>query len=387
MLTPEIKTAECGETAGNSDRFAAIISALPALNITNLAVAATLIAALYWSVLASNRYVSEAHVIIQLTNLTGGPTMDFSALLGNVASSSRADQMLLRDYLLSIDMLKKLDAELKLRTHFSDSRRDLISRMWLKDPTIEWFHRHFLNRVSVEFDDYAGVLVIKAQGYEKQTAQAIASVMLREGEHFMNNMARNLAQDQVTFLEKQVITQSERAMKARQAVLNYQNRKGLVAPQSTAENIATIVARLEAQQAELQTQLSAMKAYLVANHPNIVQLTQKIDAVDMQISRERSKLTSPTGKTLNSTVEEYQRLEMEAAFALEIYKSALVVLEKGRLEATRNLKKVSVIQAPTAPEYSLEPRRLYNTIVFALSAALLAGLLNLLLAIVRDHKD
>lgn len=359
----------------------------PKLNLTYLASIATVIAALYWTVLASDRYVSEAHVIIQLTNLSGGPSMDFSALLGNAASSSRSDQMLMRDYLLSVDMLKKLDAALKLREHYSDSRRDLVSRMWFKEPSIEWFHRHFLTRVSVEFDDYSGVLVVKTQGYDKKTAQAIATMMLSDGEQFMNNMARSLAQDQVTFLEKQVLAQGDRAIKARQAVLGYQNRKGLVAPQSTAENISGIVAKLEAQQSELQTQLSATQAYLVATHPNVVQLTQQISAVEKQISLERAKLTSPTGKTLNSTVEEYQRLEMEATFAQDIYKSALVALEKGRLEATRNLKKVSVLQTPTAPEYALEPRRLYNTVVFALSAALLAGLLNLLLAIVRDHKD
>jgi capsular polysaccharide transport system permease protein len=48
---------------------------------------------------------------------------------------------------------------------------------------------------------------------------------------------------------------------------------------------------------------------------------------------------------------------------------------------------VSVIQAPTEPEYPLEPRRLYNTVVFMLVALMLAGVAHLMLAIVRDHKD
>jgi capsular polysaccharide transport system permease protein len=78
---------------------------------------------------------------------------------------------------------------------------------------------------------------------------------------------------------------------------------------------------------------------------------------------------------------------MEAGFASDVYKTSLVALEKGRVEATRNLKKVSVVQSPTLPTTSLEPRRFYNIIVSLLVIFLVAGVVHLLAAIVRDHKD
>jgi capsular polysaccharide transport system permease protein len=229
--------------------------------------------------------------------------------------------------------------------------------------------------------------MIKAQGYNPQTAHAITAQLVQEGERFMNGMAHSLALGQVAFLEKQVAEMNQRTMQTRQAVLRYQNAKGLVSPQATAENIAGIVARLEAQRTELETQRSASQAYLVPSHPGIVQLNQQIAAVQKQITQEQAKLASPDGKTLNRTVEEFQRLEMEAAFAQDVYKTGLVALEKGRIEATRTIKKVSVLQAPTTPESALEPRRFYNTLVFILVALLLAGVMHLLAAIVRDHKD
>ncbi len=355
--------------------------------IIGLAVIASLLAAVYWLLIASDRYVSEAHVIIQRTDLAGGQSMDFSSLLGSAVNGSRADQLLLRDHLLSVDMLKKLDAALNLRGHYSDSRRDLLSRMWFQDASIEWFHRHYLNRVSVEFDEYAGVLLIRTQAYEPDMAHAISSLLVKEGEKFMNSIAHELANEQVSFLENQVKQMSQRALAARQAVLNYQNRKGLVSPQATAENIAGIIAKLEAQRTELETQRRALQAYLVSEHPNIVQLDQQTAAIARQIAEEQAKLASPEGKTLNRTVEEFQRLEMEAGFAQDVYKTALIALEKGRVEAIRTLKKVSVLQAPSLPEFALEPRRYYNTLVFALVAMLLAGVAHLLAAIVRDHKD
>lgn len=358
-----------------------------AFSIMGAAVIASLLAAVYWLAIASDRYVSEAHVIIQRTDLPSGQGIDFASLLGGSANGNRADQLLLRDYLRSEDMLKKLDAKLNLRAHYSDHQHDALSRMWFKDASIESFYSYYLTRVSVEFDEFAGLLVIKAQAYDKNIAHAIAQMMVQEGERFMNDMARNLALEQVTFLEQQVDQMYKRAMKARQAVLNYQNKKGLVSPQATAENIATIIAKLEGQKTELETQRHALQSYLVPNHPNIVRLNQQISAIENQIALEDSKLVSKKGNTLNRTVEEFQRLEMEAGFAQDIYKTALISMEKGRVEALRTLKKVSVLQSPSEPEYPLEPRRYYNTLVFVLAAMLVAGVIHLLAAIVRDHKD
>lgn len=346
----------------------------------------SLLATIYWLFIASDRYVSEAHVIIQRTELTGNSTTDFAGLLSGGSAANRGDQLILRDYLRSIDMVKKLDIELNLRSHYSNFWIDPFSRM-KSDPTIEELHRYYLSRVSIEYDDYTGVLVIKAEGFDPQTARAITQTLVREGERFMNEMAHSLARDQVSFLERQVAQMNTRAMDARRAVLNYQNRNGLVSPEIAAETITGIVAKLEAQRTELETQLRAMQSYLVPGHPSIVELEQQIDAISMQMDQERSKLTSPTGTRLNAKLEEFQRLEMQAVFAQEIYKTALVALEKGRLEATRTIKKMSVVQTPTMPEYTDQPRRIYNSILYVIIAMLIAGMAHLLLAIIRDHRD
>ena len=357
------------------------------LGIFTLATIFSIAAAFYWTFIASDRFVSVSHVIVQRTDIAAGPALDVASLIGSQGGHSRPDQMLLRDYLLSMDMLRKLEARMQISAHYSSEQHDLFSRMWLIRPSIEWLHRHFLSRTSVEFDDYAGVLMIKAEAYDPNTAQAITQLMVREGEIFMDDMARNLARDQVTFLEKQVQQNADRALQARQAVLAYQNRKGMVSPEAAAESLMAIVGRLEAQRAELQTQRNALQSYLVPTHPSIVQLNQQLAAIDRQIIAEQSKLAAPAGKTLNRTVEELQRLQMDAEFQQEIYKSALTALEKGRIEATRTLKKLSVLQAAYLPEYPLEPRRIYNVVVYTLVAYLCAGVLKLIVAAIRDHQD
>lgn len=356
--------------------------------ILGLAVVSSLLATVYWLVIASDRYVSEAHVLVQKTDLPGTGVTDFGSLLTGIGNNgNRNDQMLLRDHLLSIDMLRKLDRELHLREHYSDWHRDPVSRMWFSDSPIETFHAYYLTRVKIEYDDYAGVLVIRAQAFDPKTAHAIVAAMIREGEAFMNRNDHELARAQVEFLEGEVARMNERNAQARRAVLEFQNREGMVSPEATVQAISAIISQLEARKSALETQQLSLESYLVPDHPSLVTVRQQLSAVDQQLASERKRLAAGSGNPLNRTAERFQRLQMEASFTQQLYQTTLAALEKGRIDAMRTVKKVSVMQSATMPEYSTEPRRLYNSVVFALLSFLLAGVALLLIAIVRDHID
>jgi|CXWL01.1.fsa_nt_gi capsular polysaccharide transport system permease protein len=352
-----------------------------------LALLLCLLAVVYWGFIASDRYVSEAHVIIQQTDMAIGQSTGISSLLGMSGGANRADQLLLRDHLLSVDMLEKLDKELGLREHYSDRSRDLISRMWSVDISREWFHRYYLSRVAVEFDEYAGVLVIRTEAFNQEKARAMTTLLMEEGERYMNTVARRLAQEQVSFLETQVGQISERVLQARQAVLAYQNERNLVSPQGTAENVFGIINQLEGQLTTLNTQRGALLGYLNPQNSSVVELNLQIASVKKQIARQQARLTSSERQTLNHAIEEFTRLQMIAEFAQDMYKTALAALEKGRIESMRTVKMVSVIQSPTQPQYPMEPRRIYNTAVFIVATLMLAGIVSLLSTIIREHRD
>lgn len=353
-----------------------------------MALLATLAAGGYWIVVASDRYVSEAHVLLQSTDGGSSQLAGIGSLLGSVGGGIGShDQLQLRDYLLSVEVLNELDAELGLRKHYSQWGIDPLSRMWIENRSQELFHNYFLSRISVEFDDYAGVLVIKAQAFDPEISRAIVQAMVREGERHMNELAHRLAQEQVDFLQEQAEKLAKEIAEKNAALLAYQNKSGMVSPQDTVATLAGVINSLEAKKTDLKIERSKLLGYLSPTSSSVTEINLQIEAIDRQINQETSRLTSPKGKPLNKAVEEYERLKMEAAFALDMYKGALVGLEQGRLDTMRKMKKVSVLQSPSLPQYAEEPRRLYNTVVFALLAFVIAGIINLMVAIIRDHKD
>lgn len=352
-----------------------------------MAALAILGAIVYWGLMASDRYVSEAVIVIERTDVSAGTAMDIGSLLTGAAGGQRNDQLMLRAHLQSIDMLNKLDAKLDLRGHYSDTARDPLSRMWGKARDQEIFHEHYLARTSIELDEYSGVLHIKAQAYDPKMARSIVELLVSEGERYMNELGHAMARDQVAFLEKQVAEMSEKNLRARRDLLVFQNKKGMLSPQAMAESLQGTINRLEAQATDLKARRASLLGYLSPEAPGVVDLNLQIQALEKQIVEEQGRLAAPRGQTLNTAVEEFQRLELAAKFAEDVYRTALVALEKGRLEALRTLKKVSVLQAPSLPQYAREPRRIYNITAFILAALILAGIIHLLAAIIRDHLD
>ncbi|GEN24187.1 capsule polysaccharide export inner-membrane protein KpsE [Halomonas cupida] len=348
-----------------------------------LAAIAILLVSFYWLVWADDRYVSRATVVLESPQVAT-PEFSFSSLL--TGSQQDSDLLLLREYLLSVDMLKQVQEQLDFRKHYAE-HGDVFSTLWNEDAPIEDLHDYYLKRVSVEMDEYSGVLDIEVQAYTPEFANQVAELLLKAGEQHMNDMGQRLAAEQVEFLEVQVNRLSDELDAARAALLAYQNEHGLVSPTGTVESLSQVVATLQGELATLQARRSALSSYSSERSADVVRINSEINAVHDQIEQERDRLAQAAGNSLNRTASEYQTLELKAKFAQEIYSSALASLESTRIEAARKLKQVSVLQSPLYPEYSTSPRRLYNASVFAIVAIFLAFIANMLVLIVRDHRD
>lgn len=349
-----------------------------------VALIAIALVSFYWFAWAEERYVSRATVVLESPQVAT-PELSLSSLMGSGAGST-SDLLLLREYLLSVDMLRLLDDQLGVRLHYSE-HGDFFAK--LRDPNvpIEDLHKYYLRRVEVEVDEYAGVLNIRVQAYTPEFAHQMTTLLLQAGEDHMNEMGHRLADEQVQFLERQMVRLEERFTETRQALLEYQNEYGLVSPSDTVASINQVVATLEADLARLQAQRNALSSFQSAQSPELRQVERNITALRDQIIEQRDRIAQASGDSLNSVSAEYETLELQAQFAQETYSSALAALENTRLEAARQLKQVSVLQSPLMPEYPTKPDRLYNSSVFAIITLFLAFIFSMLMMIIKDHRD
>ena len=350
-----------------------------------LAILAMIVAIIYWGFLVKERYVSKANIVLQTPDIAP-PELSFSSMMAGASATNTADLLYLREYLLSVDVLKSLDKKLDLRGHYASNEIDMFNRLDATAP-IEFFHDYYLSKISVVLDSYSNVLIVSTSAYTANMAHSITSNLLKLGEQHMNKMGQRLANEQLTFIEKQVDELALKLEAAQQELLKYQDEQGLISPTQTTESLFTITAQLNAELIKLKAEKSALSSVMSANSPEVKRITNNIKALESQIKLEQSKMTGQGKTTLNKASADYNALLLKAQFAQEIYSNALATLEATRVEAARKLKQVSILQSPSQPEYPVEPDRVYNITISIILILLLSVILGLMLAVIRDHKD
>ncbi len=106
----------------------------------------------YTMVIAQPRYVSTSNVVIkQVSEANVSSGSGISALLG-VNNTSSEDARYLTNYILSNDMVKKLDKKLNLREAYYLEGSDFIYEL-PKDATQEELLEYFKDRVNISLDE------------------------------------------------------------------------------------------------------------------------------------------------------------------------------------------------------------------------------------------
>ena len=340
----------------------------------------------YVMTLAHPRYISTADVVVKQVSDTAVPSAGgLSALLG-VNSTSKEDATYLTEYILSNDMIKRLDQRFHFRDAYYVDGRDPIYEL-APDATQEELLEYFKDRVHINLDEQSYVLTVTTEGFSPEYALQLNQAILKESEQFVNRISQQVAQDQLSFAETQLKEAEDRLNSSKEQLLNYQNENEIFDPQANAQLVNQLIGSLQAQLASLRTEERQLLSYLNPDAPQVVSLRSQISAVEEQIAQEQTKLTSPNTTKLNRQAVQFESIKADVEFATELYKLSLSSLEKARLEAFRKMKNLIVISAPYEAEEATYPRHMY--IIWTSLALLLVlyGFVRLVMAVVKDHRS
>lgn len=357
------------------DKLAALLIALPLL-----------LTSLYFFTLSQDRYVSEAKVVVKRGADDKAGSLDLGMLLGSGASTLREDAMLLQQYIHSPDMLARLDQALNLKQAFGQPAGwDWLYRLpagAAREDVLDYYR----NRVEVQFDDKTSLLVIRSQGFTPEFAQKLNHAILAESERFINELSHKISREDMAFAQREVDNAYAELSQAREKLLAYQNRNGLIDPHAQAQAAGQLVAELEGKQAQMEAELRNLQSYLQGDSPQVASARNALDALKTQIVHEKAKLASPDDDKLNRKASQFQEIRSWVEFRTDLYRLALTALEKAKVAAAHKQKSLAVISSPQFPELAEYPRRLYTLASLLLIATLLYGITRLALSIIEDHK-
>lgn len=344
--------------------------------------------ALYLALFADDRYVSESTVAVRQAGGETAAIPGAAMLLAGITPPSREDTLYLQRYILSLALLTKLDAELQVRRHFQSSGRDFLFGL-RESGSQEDFLAYYRRRVELGYDDAAGLLTVRVQGFDPAFAQRLNRRILEDSERFVNDYSHRIARERLAFAETELRAAADRVQEAKNAVLAFQTRYRLIDPAYQAQASGALAAELEATRARLQSELNGLLVHMNKDAPEVRALRARIEATRRQIEAERERAVAPgrAGDRLNAQAAEYQALTLQAEFAVDAYKLALAAVENARIDATRKIKSLVVIEPPSKPETAEYPRRLYALVTVLLASLLVYAIVRFVLAVVREHQD
>lgn len=339
----------------------------------------------YCAFVASPMYVSETKFAVR--NAVEQPMgVDIASQLFKTASTSVQDARIVDAYLRSPDVFSKLDGELQLTQHYSDTSRDWVSRL-ASSPTL-WDKESFWQRVAQpKIDVDSGIVTFTVRAYTPDMAQNIAAGILRQGEALINEMNERSRNDAIRLAESEVKVAQERIVKAQKALEAFRDEHKELDPKATATGLQSLVFELEGERAKVKAELAEARSYMKPTAPQVKALEKRLTAVETQLNAEKARIAgNPAGGgTINSWVSQYENLMIESEFAQKQLTTAMSAYEQARSMALAKSRYLVAIQQPTLPDESRYPRTWIFTLCAFFGFFLIYGLVRLIVASIREH--
>jgi capsular polysaccharide transport system permease protein len=363
------------------------------LRLTNVpflltVVVPTLLATLYYGLIASDIYISESHFVVR------GPQRQSSSGLGALLqgvgggfSRSVEDSFSVTDFITSRDALRRLEDELHIKQAFGSEEVDRLSRFAGIDPddSFEALHRYYGDHVSVTVDAALPISVLTVRAFTADDAWRINERLLELSEALVNTLNERGRQDMIRFAESVVQDAEARSRAATVAVSDYRHRQGVFDPEKQSAVQLQQISSLQGDLSATKARLAQIRT-LAKDNPQIPSLERMVAATQAEIDAETGRVAGGQASLANKAVE-YEGLVLEQALAEKQLETALASLVQARDEAQRKQLYLERIVQPNRPDTAIEPRRLRSIVATLLLGLVAWGILSLLGAGVREHRD
>ena len=347
----------------------------------------TLIAAIYFGIIASDKYAVEVRFSIR--GVDGLGTTDLIGMVTGTSSntSTTSDSYILMDYLNSRPLVELLNNKIGLKSMFSSEKADFISAFDTDEP-IEKFVDYWKNMISVSYDATSQIIALEFRAFTPHDAQIISETVLSLSEKLVNDLSMKERSDAVRQAEAELNRRQTSLRGVRNELQQFRENERIIDPSKIAESKMQTQSNLEQQVIQSEAELNSKLLFLDENAPTIIALRSKINSLKTQIAEQRLNLSrediSQNG-SLSELLENYRELLMDQEFAEKAYTSALTAYEAAQIEASRRQRYLVTFVHPTLPEEATYPKRALNILLSLIISSIIWAIGLLVVYAVRDH--
>jgi capsular polysaccharide transport system permease protein len=353
----------------------------------------------YFGFIAKDRYVSTAELTIDTVTGTGAPPQS-SATVTNTTSGLDASQLVMltaaADYMASHNIVDELQKKIDLRKMWSTESADWLFRL-RHDANSEDIYDYYQRRVGASFDQSTGLITLTTEAFRPEDAQKIGQAVIGRVEERISLLDRNARSGMAQFADAEVERYRKELENARLALQRYQNEHSEINSATVASNFTTLVSGIEQALAQKRAELLSVSKSLTLNAPSVVNVRSQISALESELAAQKERLGSVVpghNSTYADVLTEYNRLQVDEAFASAAYTAALTDAVIARFQANAPHFALYPVIEPQFPERcnslnwscpSIEPNRAITIASVFVSGLVAFGMFSLIVGAIRAH--
>ncbi len=346
----------------------------------------TLLAAIYFLLIAAPQYVSEARFIVRAPSQSRPSGFDI-ALQGVGLSSTQTDVFAVHEYIDSKDGMAELERQVDLKAMLGRPRGDFVARFprpWdsRNDEALFEAYRRF---VTVGFDSTKGISTLRVHAFTADDAQKISVALLDGGERLVNRLNDRAYANAIRESESLVVRAEERLLQAQAELTAFRNREQFIDPARTALEGTSLIGDLMGQVATLRAE-RAQIASQAENSPQLPILDGRIRAFERQIETERAKLAG-AASSLAPKIGVYERLVLNREMADRAVAQARIAHDTAEQQARSQKLYLQRVVEPRVADAPTYPKRFIAILAVFATALAMFGMGWLVVASVSEHRQ
>lgn len=346
----------------------------------------TFLAAIYYLLIASPQYISEARFIVRAPTQSQVSALGV-ALQGVGFTTQATDAFAVHDFVTSRDGLSELNKHYDLATIWGRRGVDPFSRYpnLFEKRSFEGLHKSFSRFVTVGYASQTGISTLRVEAFTARDAQNIANALLDQGEGLVNRLNERATRDAVSDAIARRTAAESNLAQAQQALSAYRNQQQFIDPTRAAAESSQLIIGILAKLADLNAERTQVAAQ-APQSPQLPAIEGRIRAYEQQVAIERAKIAG-SATSLAPRVGVYETLALRNEIADRELTAATAAVTSAEIESRRQKLYLERIAAPNLPDEPTEPKRLLAILAAFMTSLLVYGVGWLIWAGVREHRQ
>ena len=326
--------------------------------------APTLIVSLYFYVIATPMYGTEAEFIIQQADSQGGMG-DLAGMLpsaGGMGLGGQQEAASVQSFLQSRGAMLRLDQEEEFRAHFQDAQVDFWRRL-APDASSEAAFRTYRRHVKIGYDPTEGVVRMEVLAASPEDSERFARALVRFAEAHVDMMTQRLRESQMREARQSLEEAHEKLIDARLAAVAIQERSSVMSGEVEISLLSQQIGALEAELTQTRLSLQEILSNPRPNQARVQPLERREQRLRQEIEMLRASMTrgDGAGQSLARVQSELIMAEAEVQTREMMRAHAMQQLETARIEVSRQVRYLALTVEPIAPDEATYPRKLENS--------------------------